>query len=119
MTYIIKIKAEDFKALGDPTRLKIIDLLSSQKGYLCVCAIAKKIGITQPAISQHLKILKNAGLVKSTRKGYYVHYTINPKTLKKYTKNMDRMYKKAVECCVFLESSECCPEKKSKIKRKK
>jgi len=115
MKYIIQIKAEDFKALGDPTRLKILHLLSSTKGYLCVCALADKIGITQPAASQHLKILKNVGLVKSSRKGYYVHYSINPNTLKKYCNNMDKMHKKAAACCTMLDSSKCCPS----ITRKK
>jgi ArsR family transcriptional regulator len=117
MTYVIKIDAKDFKALGDPTRLKIIDLLSSQKRHLCVCAIAQKIGISQPAVSQHLRILKNANLVTSIRRGYYVHYSINPKTLKRYSKSMDTMYKKALECCSLLDSPKCCPVKKKKKKK--
>ena len=117
MKHIIKIKAEDFKALGDPTRLKILNLLSSKRGYLCVCAIADKLGVTQPAVSQHLKILKSAGLVKADRKGYFVHYTINPDTLLKYRNQIDIMHKRAIACCTILESSKCCPD--TKIKRKK
>ena len=112
-----KIKAEDFKALSDPTRLKILNLLSSKKGYLCVCIIAKKMGITQPAVSQHLKILKNANLVKATRKGYYVHYTINPEKLSEFRKEIDKMCKRAFASCTILDSSKCCSD--TKIKRKK
>lgn len=72
---------EIFKALGDSTRFKILKLLSSSGNNLCVTAISKKIGISQPVISQHLKILKNAKIVNSNRIGYYIHYSINEKTI--------------------------------------
>ncbi len=114
-----KIKAEDFKALSDPTRHKILELLSSKKGYLCVCVIAEKMGITQPAVSQHLKILKNVNLVKATRKGYYVHYTVNPEKLNEFRKEIDKMHKRAVACCTILDSSKCCPDTKKKRKKRK
>jgi len=54
------------KALGDATRLKIIKILASHKDYRpCVNDLAKNLNITQPAASQHLKILKNVGLITS------------------------------------------------------
>jgi ArsR family transcriptional regulator len=112
MKYLIQIKAEHFKALGDPTRLKILELLLSHKSILCVCAIAEKLGISQPAVSQHLKILKHAGLVKGTRRGYNVHYTINPETLATFKEHMEKMHKKAIVCCKIVETEQCCPEKK-------
>lgn len=114
MKYIILIKADHFKALGDPTRLKILELLLSHKHILCVCAIAEKLGISQPAVSQHLKILKHAGLVKGKRQGYHVHYTINPKTLATFKEHMEKMHKRAVECCKTIKTEKRCPGKKKK-----
>jgi len=56
-----------FKALGEPTRLKIIKLLASRD--LCVCDLEEVMQISQPRISQHLKVLKHAGLVNERREG--------------------------------------------------
>ena len=79
----MKELAKIFKALSVETRLKILkvleecqsDLCTSQD--LCVNAIAHKLGISQSAVSQHLAVLKNAGLVHDERKGYFIHYSIN------------------------------------------
>ena len=64
--------AELLKALGDPTRFAIYSLLLMRKH--CVRSLAKKMGITESAVSQHLKILKTAGLVYSERFGHHMHY---------------------------------------------
>jgi len=56
-----------FKALGEPTRLKIIKLLSDRE--LCVCDLEEVMQISQPRISQHLKVLKHAGLVNERKEG--------------------------------------------------
>lgn len=71
---------EVLKALAVETRVKIIDLLKS-KGPLGAKNIAEVIGITPAAVSQHLKILRQAGLVRSERKGYWIPYTINEEAL--------------------------------------
>ncbi len=68
--------SELFKVLSVETRVKIIELLKSQ-GPLGAKDIAATIGITTAAVSQHLKILKQAGLVRSERKGYWIPYTID------------------------------------------
>ena len=68
-----------FRALGDPNRLKILGLLRD-RAY-CVRMIAEHVGISQPAASQHLRVLRNAGLVQSEKKGYYVHYSVRPEAL--------------------------------------
>jgi DNA-binding transcriptional ArsR family regulator len=65
-----------FKALSVETRVKMLDLLKS-KGPLGAKSMAESIGISPAAISQHLKILKQAGLVKSERKGYWIPYTVD------------------------------------------
>lgn len=72
--------SEIFKALAVGTRVKIIDLLKS-KGPLGAKNIAELIGITPAAVSQHLKILKQIGLVRNERKGYWIPYSIDEEAL--------------------------------------
>ena len=60
------------KALGEPMRLKIFQAILERKH--CVRSLSKKLGISEPAISQHLKILKDAGLVYGEKYGYHTHY---------------------------------------------
>lgn len=71
-----------FKALSDTNRLKIFMLLS--KRTLCVNALVKRLDLSQPAVSQHLKILREAGLVHAEKRGYWVHYSINKKKLEQF-----------------------------------
>ena len=72
-----------FGVLADPTRLKLLRLLAQQQepNALCVNALAYRLGVTQSAISQHLRILKSEGLVKGARRGYRIHYFINQEAL--------------------------------------
>jgi DNA-binding transcriptional ArsR family regulator len=72
-----------FSVLSDPTRLKLMRLLSEQQepNALCVNALAYQLGVTQSAISQHLRLLKSAGLVKGERRGYRIHYFLNEAAL--------------------------------------
>ena len=72
--------SEMFKVLGVETRIKIIDLLKS-KGPFGAKSIAEQLGITPAAVSQHLKILRQAGLVRSERKGYWIPYSIDEEAL--------------------------------------
>ncbi|MFC2024015.1 ArsR/SmtB family transcription factor [Chloroflexota bacterium] len=69
-----------FRALGVETRIKIIELLKS-RGPIGVTEIAEVIGITPAAVSQHLRVLKHAGLVQSERKGYCIPYSIDSAAL--------------------------------------
>ena len=82
----IKEHAAIFSALADPTRLKLLKLLCSQHepDALCVNALVGLLGISQPAISQHLRVLKSVGLVQGERRGYHVHYSVDPEVLKHY-----------------------------------
>lgn len=79
-------QAAVFSALSDPTRLKLVKLLRNQKepDALCVNALAGLLGVTQSAISQHLRVLKSIGLVKGERRGMTIHYFINHDTLEEY-----------------------------------
>ena len=65
-----------FKALSNDVRLQILSLLA--EGSLCVNALVDRLNVSQPAVSQHLKILENAGLVKGSKRGYRVHYSLVP-----------------------------------------
>ena len=64
------------------TRVQIVQLLKSRS--LCVNALAKNLDITPAAVSQHLRILRNTEIVKAEKRGYFVHYFINIKTLKQW-----------------------------------
>ena len=75
--------AEVYRALADPNRLRIMKLLRSMDHPLCVNAIAGKIGISQSAVSQHLKILRQQSLVRVKKEGYYKHYSVNIDSLDK------------------------------------
>lgn len=63
-----------FKALSDEKRLKIIDMLSH--GSLCACNILEYFNFSQPALSQHMKVLVDCGVVRGTRVGSWMHYSI-------------------------------------------
>ena len=72
--------SEMFKVLGAETRVRIIELLKS-KGPLGAKNIAETLGITPAAVSQHLKVLRQAGLVRNERKGYWIPYSIDEEAL--------------------------------------
>jgi len=63
-----------FKALSNPARLEIVRLLAERQ--FCVNALVKRMNISQAAVSQHLKILENAGLVKKRKEGCWIHYAL-------------------------------------------
>lgn len=70
---------EVLKALADEKRLKILELLL--RNDLCVGALAKRLGISKPAVSQHLRVLRKAGLVRGEKRGYWTHYMVDRPTL--------------------------------------
>lgn len=80
---ITEEQAALFGVLADPTRLKLLKLLAQQQepNALCVNALAYQLGVTQSAISQHLRVLKSAGLVNRERRGYRIHYFISQEAL--------------------------------------
>jgi len=69
-----------FKALGCRARFEIFSLLLENQ--LCVGAIAERLEVSQPSVSQHLKVLKQAGIVEDRRCGYHVHYTVNEELIR-------------------------------------
>lgn len=74
--------ASTFAALGDPVRLRIVSMLASAPdGAACGCDLEGPLGLSQPTVSHHLKVLREAGLVEGTRQGRWVHYRVNPDRL--------------------------------------
>lgn len=70
--------AVKFKALGDPVRIQLFAMIASANGEVCVCDLACAFDLTAPTISHHLKTLRLAGLVRSERRGTWVHYRVVP-----------------------------------------
>jgi DNA-binding transcriptional ArsR family regulator len=68
-----------FKALGDETRLGLVALLAQQEPgrAMCVGRLARELGVTASAVSQHLRVLKDLGLVHAERRGYRLHYFLD------------------------------------------
>ena len=75
---LIVISAENFFfALADPTRLRCL-LLLTDEGELCVCELTHSLDVSQPKISRHLAMLRDAGIVNDRREGLWIHYRVNP-----------------------------------------
>lgn len=73
--------AEVAKALGDPIRLQLVDVLRKHAGKVCVCELLPLFDISQPTLSHHLKKLRHAGIVDSERKGLWAYYYVLPGAL--------------------------------------
>lgn len=74
--------AKIFKALGDPVRLRLLSLIASRAGgEVCVCDLTPAFDLSQPTISHHLKLLRQAGLIDCERRGTWVYYWALPATL--------------------------------------
>ncbi|MFH8614929.1 ArsR/SmtB family transcription factor [Streptomyces sp. NPDC017979] len=73
------VLARVFKALGDPVRLRLLSMIASRKGgEVCVCDLTPAFDLSQPTISHHLKLLREAGLIASERRGTWVYYRLLP-----------------------------------------
>lgn len=70
------------KALGDPIRLQLVDVLRKHAGRVCVCELVPLFDLTQPTVSHHLKVLREAGIVESERQGLWAYYYVIPDALK-------------------------------------
>jgi ArsR family transcriptional regulator, arsenate/arsenite/antimonite-responsive transcriptional repressor len=69
------------KALGDPIRLQLVDVLRKHAGEVCVCELVPLFDLSQPTVSHHLKVLRDAGLVASVRRGLWAYYYVIPEAL--------------------------------------
>ncbi|MGW1889101.1 ArsR/SmtB family transcription factor [Streptomyces sp. NPDC002004] len=74
--------AKVFKALGDPVRLRLLSMIASREGgEVCVCELTPAFDLSQPTISHHLKLLRQAGLIDCERRGTWVYYWVLPGVL--------------------------------------
>ena len=70
------------KALADPTRLRLVSMVAAHDGgEACVCELTEPLGLTQPTISHHLKILMQAGLLRRQKRGVWAYYSLVPGAL--------------------------------------
>ena len=69
------------KALGDPIRIQLLDVLRRHAGKVCVCELVPLFDVSQPTVSHHLKVLRDAGLVESEKRGLWAYYYVLPGVL--------------------------------------
>lgn len=91
MDKVVKI----FKALGDDTRLKILMILCRNK--VCAKGIAKHLEISEAAVSQHIKVLKEAGIIVGEKIGYYVHYNLQEPMLLEAVKFIEQINSNGIQ----------------------
>jgi ArsR family transcriptional regulator len=84
---------EVLKALAEPRRWRILELLSCEE--LCVCHLAEEVGIAQPLVSHHLKVLRDAGLVESEKHRQWTYYRLRPGVLEELSGRVDEI----TACC--------------------
>ena len=70
--------AELFKALGEPTRVRLVNLLARAGGEVCLCELTEPVGLSQPTVSHHMKKLVEAGLVEREQRGRWAFFTLKP-----------------------------------------
>jgi ArsR family transcriptional regulator, arsenate/arsenite/antimonite-responsive transcriptional repressor len=74
------------KALGDPIRVQLVDVLRRHAGKVCVCELTPLFDVSQPTVSHHLKVLREAGLVGVERRGLWAYYYVIPEAAKELSK---------------------------------
>ncbi len=102
---------ETLKALGDPNRLKMVSLLLQKD--CCVGSLSSHLDISKGAVSQHLQVLRKAGLVSGEKRGYFTHYRVNQEKLKETVeKLLDLPAQLPLEPCSCAEQThdehQCC-----------
>ena len=79
----VRATASLFKALADPHRVRIVNLLASSDAPVCVCDLTGPLGITQPTVSHHLKILVTAGLLRREQRGVWAYYSLDDAAMRR------------------------------------
>jgi ArsR family transcriptional regulator len=74
------------KALGDPIRMQLVDVLRKHAGKVCVCELVPLFDVSQPTLSHHLKKLREAGIVDSERQGLWAYYYVKPEGTKELSR---------------------------------
>jgi ArsR family transcriptional regulator len=74
------------KALGDPIRIQLVDVLRRHAGKVCVCELVPLFDLSQPTVSHHLKVLRDAGIVDSERRGLWAYYYVRAEALEELSR---------------------------------
>ena len=88
--------AKMLKAISEPTRLRIVDMLSC--GELCACKILEAFNITQPTLSHDMRVLVEAGIVQDRREGKNIYYTLKKEALSQMHETLGRMFEDKPDC---------------------
>lgn len=94
------------KVLAVETRVRIVQCLKGRA--LCVNALAARLDVTQGAVSQHLRVMRDAGLVIDEKRGYFVHYRLNPETLAVWREDVDRLLDPKHGPCESTKGASIC-----------
>ena len=78
-----KATAELFKALGDPARVRVVNVLATSREPVCVCNLIEPLGLSQPTVSHHLKKLLDAGLVEREQRGKWAYFSLKRDAVEK------------------------------------
>ena len=92
-----KATVKKLKALSDKTRVKIVETLLKEN--YCVSALANELSLSESAVSQHLKILREADLVLGETQGYYTHYVVKRQELKNLAENIEKLAESESKRC--------------------
>lgn len=87
----IENRTAQLKALANPVRLQMLDLIYYGGGEICVCELQENFDLTQPTISHHLKVLREAGLVQSRQEGTFVYHRVDASAFTDLSALMDRL----------------------------
>jgi ArsR family transcriptional regulator, arsenate/arsenite/antimonite-responsive transcriptional repressor len=81
--------AELFRALGDPARVRIVNLLATTDEPVCVCNLIEPLGLSQPTVSHHLKRLVDAGILEREQRGKWAYFSLDPDAAGRLTSLVD------------------------------
>jgi len=112
--------ARIFRTLSVTARIRILELAKDRP--LCVGALAAILGVTPGAVSQHLRVLRDVGLVMAERRGYFVHYRLNHQTLARWREALAEFWKvrEPQEPCEWAEEGgEACARFKPDVRNQK
>ncbi|MBD8505666.1 helix-turn-helix transcriptional regulator [Hoyosella sp. G463] len=96
------------KALGDPIRLQIATTLAASTDSVCVCDITSLFTVSQPTVSHHLKVLRDAGMVTAERHGTWMHYTLPPRAKEIITAILSASGASTATTLPLATTTECC-----------
>jgi DNA-binding transcriptional ArsR family regulator len=108
----LKDLARILKVLAVETRVRIVRLLKGRG--LCVNALAARLDVTQGAVSQHLRVMRDAGLVIDEKRGYYVHYRLNDEILAAWREEINKLLDPTQEVCTDMKGGSRCAAMRNK-----